>query len=295
MNENLAKPIRRPEEQEIMIRIRVLTHDDVPFAMKLKDQAGWNQTEADWRRFLDMEPDGCFAAEWDGRAVGTTVTCILGSVAWIAMVLVDPDWRGRGIGKALMSHALSFLDAQGVPSVRLDATALGKPLYEKLGFVVEYELARYEGVPQGSDQSHAVEKAIAQDWPQLFQLDREITRADRSKFLTRLFSERREDVRMVRSGTEVVGFLAVRPGARAWQIGPCLSTHAAGAMLLADAARRHASGKVFIDIPVHNEAAVNTARTLGLNVQRHLVRMCRGQPVTERTHHIWASSGPELG
>ena len=295
MNENLAKPIRRPEEQVIMIRIRVLTHDDIPFAMKLKDQAGWNQTEADWRRFLDMEPDGCFAAEWDGQAVGTTATCVLGSVAWIAMVLVDPDWRGRGVGKALMSHALSFLDAQGVASVRLDATALGKPLYEKLGFVAEYELARYEGVPQGSYETNAVEKANAQDWPQLFQLDREITRADRSKFLTRLFSERREDVRMVRSGTDVVGFLAGRPGARAWQIGPCLSTHAAGAMLLADAAHRHASGKVFIDIPVHNQAAVNTARTLGLNVQRHLVRMCRGQPVTERTHHIWASSGPELG
>ena len=58
MNENLAKPIRRPEEQVIMIRIRVLTHDDIPFAMKLKDQAGWNQTEADWRRFLDMEQGG---------------------------------------------------------------------------------------------------------------------------------------------------------------------------------------------------------------------------------------------
>ncbi len=289
-----------------MIRIRVLTHDDIPFAMKLKDQAGWNQTEADWRRFLDMEPDGCFAAEWDGQAVGTTVTCVLGSVAWIAMVLVDPDWRRRGIGKALMSHALSFLDAQGVPSVRLDATALGKPLYEKLGFVVEYELARYEGFPLASSPRSplpeeegaiggVVEKANAQDWPRLFQLDREITTADRSKFLTRLFSERREDVRMVRSGTEVVGFLAVRPGVRAWQIGPCLARHAAGAMLLADAAHRHASGKVFIDIPVHNEAAVNTARTLGLNVQRHLVRMCRGQPVPERTHHIWASSGPELG
>src|SRR5207302_533099 len=140
-------------------------------------------------------------SEWDGQAVGTTVTCVLGSVAWIAMVLVDPDWRGRGIGKALMSHALDLLDTWGVPSVRLDATALGKPLYEKLGFVVQYELARYEGVPlapspcplppeEEEKTARVVEKANLQDWPQLFQLDREVTRADRSKFLTRLFSER---------------------------------------------------------------------------------------------------------
>src|SRR5439155_6450495 len=134
--------------------------------------------------------------------------------------------------------------------------------------------ARYEGVPQGSYETNAVEKANAQDWPQLFQLDREITTADRSKFLTRLFSERREDVRMVRSGTDVVGFLAGRPGARAWQIGPCLSTHAAGAMLLADAANRHAGEQVFIDIPMYNQAAVYTADRLGLTVQRHLLRMC---------------------
>ena len=100
---------------------------------------------------------------------------------------------------------------------------------------------------------------------------------------------------MVRSGTEVVGFLAGRPGARAWQIGPCLATHAAGATLLADAANRHAGEQVFIDIPMYNQAAVYTADRLGLTVQRHLLRMCRGQPVTERTHHIWASSGPELG
>jgi hypothetical protein len=37
------------------------------------------------------------------------------------------------------------------------------------------------------------------------------------------------------------------------------------------------------------------AHRMGLTVQRHLVRMCRGQPVSELTNHIWASSGPELG
>jgi len=278
-----------------MIRIRTMTHDDIPWAMRLKDQAGWNQTETDWRRFLEMEPDGCFVAEWDGQAVGTTIACILGSVAWIAMVLVDQEWRGRGIGKALMSHALNFLDARKIPSVRLDATALGKPLYERLGFVVEYELARYEGVPQGGATSRALEIVNEQDWPQLIQLDRETTGADRSKFITRLFLEQPESVRVVRSAKLFVGFAAGRQGTRAWQIGPCLSIPDAGADLLADAVHRHAGRQVFLDIPVQNQAAVKVAQKLGLTVQRHLVRMYRGKPVHERTDHIWASSGPELG
>jgi GNAT superfamily N-acetyltransferase len=286
-----------------MIQIRSLSHDDIPLAIRLKDQAGWNQTEADWQRFLDMQPDGSFVAEWNGRAVGTTVTCVFGSVAWVAMVLVEPEYRRRGIGKALMSHALKFLDAQGVSSVRLDATALGKPLYEKLGFVMEYELSRYEGLPKpgvpanlklGPAQGRSG-PAKVEDWPQVMQLDREITGADRSKFLSRLFSEEPEAIRVIRSRTQIVGFLASRAGARARQIGPCLGTPEAGLTLLADAVSRYAGTCVFIDIPKQNQAAINAAKDLGLSVQRQLVRMRRGRPVAERTDHIWASSGPELG
>ena len=51
----------------------------------------------DWRRFLALQPDGCFVAECDGRPAGTTVACIFGQVGWIAMVLVDASFRGRGI------------------------------------------------------------------------------------------------------------------------------------------------------------------------------------------------------
>jgi GNAT superfamily N-acetyltransferase len=286
-----------------MIRIRTLAHDDIPFAMKLKDQAGWNQTETDWQRFVDMQPDGCFVAEWDGQTVGTTVTCVFRSVAWIAMVLVDPEFRGRGIGKALMSHALNFLDAQGVSCVRLDATALGKPLYEKLGFVVEYELSRYEGfpkpgVPTGLKLTPAPARSVQADskeWAHLIQLDRDITGADRSKFLSRLFSEAPEAIRVVRWPTQGIGFLASRAGTRARQIGPCLGTPDAGMTLMRDAACLYADTRVYIDIPMQNQLATDTAKEMGLTVQRQLVRMRRGRPLAERTDYIWASSGPELG
>jgi len=41
-----------------MIEIRPFRASDVPLGMRLKDQAGWNQTEADWHRFLFLEPEG---------------------------------------------------------------------------------------------------------------------------------------------------------------------------------------------------------------------------------------------
>ena len=44
------------------VEIRLLGAGDLPAAMRLKEAAGWNQTEEDWLRLLRLEPRGCFAA-----------------------------------------------------------------------------------------------------------------------------------------------------------------------------------------------------------------------------------------
>ena len=41
-----------------MIRVCALTAADLPLSLRLCGAAGWNQTEADWRRCLDLQPDG---------------------------------------------------------------------------------------------------------------------------------------------------------------------------------------------------------------------------------------------
>src|SRR5437899_7867264 len=93
-----------------MVQIRLMTGADLPLGMRLKAANGWNQTEADWRRYLDLQPDGCFVAMLDGKPVGTLTTCVFGPVGWIAMVLVDAEYRGRGVGTTLMRHALTYLE-----------------------------------------------------------------------------------------------------------------------------------------------------------------------------------------
>ena len=281
-----------------MMHIRTMTPADLPVAMRLTEQAGWNQIQADWRRFLVMQPDGCFLAELDGLAVGTTVTCTFDDVAWIAMVLVDTAVRGRGIGTALMRHALAFLDGQGVATIRLDATSLGQPMYEKLGFKPQYELARYEGVPNGvSDLKNP--STVRHGWPggvdDVMALDHVVTRTNRRKLVERLLVERPDALRVAERRGKLVGYLTVREGRNALQLGPCVASAEAGAALLADAAASFAEQPAFLDVPNPNSPAVQIAETLGLKVQRTFVRMCRGREIQEDVARLWASSGPELG
>jgi predicted N-acetyltransferase YhbS len=285
--------------------------------MHLKAQAGWNQTEADWLRFLQLSSHSCFIARCDGRDAGTVACFVFADVAWIAMVLVDEEFRGRGIGKALMHHALDHLDSRGVASVRLDATDLGRPLYERLGFAAQFQLTRYQGVPDDTATwcglGAIVRSAEPADLPAIWQLDAEATATDRKPLLDALMRQYPSCCRVACRRGRVVGYAMTRPGAQATQIGPvvALSHHmepseiyglkddmssfcGSGNALLQDALARSAGDRVYIDVP-HGHAAAALLADAGLTAQRTFTRMCRGRQVLETVPHLWASSGPEKG
>jgi GNAT superfamily N-acetyltransferase len=278
-----------------MLLVRPMTRADLPLGMRLKAQAGWNQVEADWLRLLDLQPDGAFVAELNGAPAGTTAACVFGPVAWVAMVLVESGLRGRGIGRALMERALDFLDRAGVRTVRLDATPLGQPLYEKLGFVSEHTLTRFEGPAPRTDAAPGVGPVSPEHLPDLLALDHTVTRTDRGRLLLRLLEEHPDEARVVEGPDGVEGYLLARPGARARHLGPCIARGGAGPLLLGDAWRRHAGETVLLDVPDGNAPAQALVRAAGLTPQRALMRMYRGVAVQERVEDLWASSGPELG
>jgi GNAT superfamily N-acetyltransferase len=278
-----------------MIHLRTMTRADVPFGMALKEQAGWNQTAADWLRFLDMEPDGCFVAELEGQLAGTVTNSLFGSVAWVSMVLVDSALRGRGIGTAMMERALFFLEERGARTIRLDATPLGQPIYEKLGFVADYTLASYVGVPQFVAPSDQVRPMSQQDLTATLTLDRAVTGTDRETFVGRLFAEHPTEARVIELGGRVASYLLARPGSLAWRIGPCLGDVETGRLLLEDACHRHSGQPVVLDIPLDLSPASAVAEAMGLRELRRLTRMSRGAPVGECVDGLWCSSGPEKG
>ena len=279
-----------------MLRIRVMELDDVPLGCRLNAAAGWNQLAPDWRRLLAIEPGGCFVAEWDGQPAGTTCVTRFGAIAWISMVLVDAAYRGRGIGTQLMRHALAWLDQRGVQTVRLDATALGRPVYEKLGFVGEYEIARWEGTVAGGKTSPEIQWAVDSRLAEIVALDRVATGTPRSPLLTRLFAERFQGMRVAVSGQGISGFSAVRLGGRARQVGPVVALDdSSGAALLDAAFCDHERQPVFLDVPLPNRLATRWAEARGLRIQRQFLRMFRGEPVVDQPEQIWACFGPEKG
>lgn len=278
------------------MHIRRMTFDDIPFAQTLKAQNNWNQREDDWRRQLELEPDACFVAEREGRPAGTACACVFGDIAWINLVLVDRAQRGQGIGTALLRHVVQHLDDRGVTTQRLDATPLGEPVYAKLGFHGEFNLARYEGVmPTDCPPVDGIEPIQPDDLPAVCAMDASVTGTERGKLLRYLVNAAAEWMRKAPTANGLAGYGLCRPGANAWQIGPIQGTPEAGRRLLLDAARHFAGQRVYLDVPIANIAAVHLADSLGLNVQRTFLRMARGRRVEEDLPRFWTAFGPEKG
>ncbi|MFE0427353.1 GNAT family N-acetyltransferase [Streptomyces sp. NPDC058953] len=63
---------------------------------------------------MDLHPGTGFASLWGG---GTT-----------------PDWRGRGIYRALVAHRARIAAARGYHWLQVDAGAMSRPVLERLGF-----------------------------------------------------------------------------------------------------------------------------------------------------------------
>lgn len=53
---------------------------------------------------------------------------------WVAALWVEPEWRGQGIGAALVDHAAQAAFAAGHERVYLCATAPNAPYYLKIGW-----------------------------------------------------------------------------------------------------------------------------------------------------------------
>src|SRR5438270_12330079 len=107
-------------EQETL---RTMRAEDVPAAFHLSAQAGWNQTEDDWRTLLELAPKTCLAIEVDGQlAATTTLLCYGRRLAWIGMVLTRLEFQRRGLVKRLFRQGVERADRMRLETLRLGGT-----------------------------------------------------------------------------------------------------------------------------------------------------------------------------
>jgi GNAT superfamily N-acetyltransferase len=302
------------------VQLRVMRPDDIPAGLRLCREANWNQVAADWELFLASSPDGCRVAIDDAdKVVGSVATIRYGDdFSWIAMVLVDPPHRGKGIGRQLLKEALDVIGE--ATTARLDATPAGRAVYVPLGFREEYGLQRMVrlstvrlkadttddgidvdtniGTNSGSvrlQPDRVVRPMSDADFADVVKHDRDVFGADRRVLLEMCRREAPEYAWAACDGG-IQGYLFGRRGYSFEQMGPLVARDESTARVLAAAClSAHADRAFIIDTPLC-AAWIAWLVSAGFTPQRPFTRMHRGdQPLRERVDQMFAIAGPEFG
>jgi ribosomal protein S18 acetylase RimI-like enzyme len=83
------------------------------------------------------------AVDGDGVVRATSGCGVFGTVASVMFVNTAPDWRGRGIGRAMTAAALAAAQEDGARHACLDATDAGLSIYLRLGFEAVTRATRF--------------------------------------------------------------------------------------------------------------------------------------------------------
>lgn len=279
------------------IDLQPMTMDDIPFGLQLSTAAGWNQTEADWRMLLENSLTGCYVAIFNGVEVGTVTTVTYsGYIHWIGMVLVTPGYRRRGIGTALVEAVLSCF--QGKDTFYLDATPLGRPLYERLGFKEMYPLKRFLRHPQPLEKpTRPILMSTPHHLSEIQGYDAVGFGADRSAILSSLYERSPNLTIVAKENRKVSGICMGRQGRKYTQIGPVLADDFIIARnMLATEILNHQAHDLIIDSHVHQPGWNHYLEELGFSEKRSFMRMRLGKSLLPEQHiRQYAIAGPELG
>jgi ribosomal protein S18 acetylase RimI-like enzyme len=277
--------------------IRSLRAADLPAADGLSAELGWNQTIRDWERLLKLSPEGCFAAERNGKIVGTCTTVSYGkALAWIGMMIVHPASRRQGVGEALMRYSIDHLRKQGVACIKLDATPMGQPLYGRIGFVPELMLTRWEHHGSLADvpMPQGIQPPTEKHWQAIIALDTQVFGVPRGPLLQSIAADSR--VLVYESDGSVLGFGMLRNGARACYLGPIAARSGAGEILVSSLLSGQGAQPIFWDVPDSNEPACRLGRQLGFTFARPLTLMYLGKNlVPSNPVDQWAIADPATG
>lgn len=270
---------------------------DLADAQALVEQAGWNQSAADWRIFLELG-QGIAVKDADGRLAATAATLPYPSgFGWISMVLVAKAFRRRGIATRLLEHCVAALRATGMVPV-LDATPAGRKVYKPLGFCDGWPIQRWRrsrAAPsvEAAPQVRALEDG---DWPALLQLDSAAFGCNRGPLLSRLRERSRGFACVAGEGARLRGFLLGREGRIATQLGPIVAEDEDTAAALAAWAGARLEPPVIVDALERHDGFSRWLAENGFAKERPYTRMAFGRDeLFGDPRRMVAIAGPELG
>jgi len=283
------------------MRIRNLRREDIPAALAIINDEGWNYTAVELERMLRLDPEGSLICEADAP-MGIIMGVSYGRTGVIGHLVVSKKGRGKKIGQTLLAHCLDYFRSVGTDSVILYATEAGGRLYSKNGFVRKRQafcvnarlpkVAARKGAP-------VAQLMTGDDIADVIALDAQVFGDDRGKLMDMLCREFPAHSFKIERDGKIVGFILARETPVGYDVGPwvCTSGQVDDAMkLLAAEASTLVRGSMFLGTFTDNVSATAVARGLDSIISWQVDLMVRGKGRYEHDiSNVFGVAAFELG
>jgi len=216
------------------------------------------------------------------------------------MVLVDKEYRGRGVSKSLLENILEKLDS--CKSVKLDATPAGQPMYKKFDFSDEYGIARMTNVamkelPSPDHYDIFPEPIQITNIAEVVAFDKIVFGANRTRLIEYLVNEYRGKAWMLKKNSTITGIALGRNGNKYHHVGPVLALNTPDAkILIAEALKGLTHQPVVLDVLCDKEELIDWLQSIGFIKQRQFIRMYKkNNPFPGIIDKQFLICGPEFG
>lgn len=137
-----------PDDWELARAIRLSALADAPDAFLTTLAEALGDAESDWRAALAPDRGVRALAECAGLPAGVIGAFDHAGVGELIWMWVAPDFRGRGVGEALVAFGVDWCRQQGLDCVLwvVEGNEAARRLYARCGFVAT---GRRQSVPGG--------------------------------------------------------------------------------------------------------------------------------------------------
>ncbi|MBH0347913.1 GNAT family N-acetyltransferase [Bacillus thuringiensis serovar muju] len=236
---------------KLEIRVERLREEQIGDIVVLSSYIGWDYNREEIETVFHS---GIVYGVWNERKelIASAAIILYGeALASIGMVIVHPDYKGRGIGKAIMSACMKSVSAQ--TPIMLIATDEGKPLYEKLGFRAVSYVSKYicnsynvnNYCMRNEDYMMNYEEC---DLEEIIKLDEYAFGTNRKEFLKKRIMQSEQCVVVKDKEQNVLGYGLSIQTPENKIIGPVVAKNDAMAMRIVHALARGHNGRLRIDV-----------------------------------------------
>lgn len=129
---------------------------DLTAVMSIERRAHFHPwSESVISRYL-QKPGSAWIAEENGIVLGWAVITLIAGEAELLMIAVDPDYQGKGAGRALMNFLLNYLTEKQAEQWFLDvreSNSKAIALYESMGFCLAGNRSNYYPTANGHEDA----------------------------------------------------------------------------------------------------------------------------------------------